>query len=110
MKCPKEEKEKFLSVLMEFLTHVMKRSVRDISAAFAGAPMEESVAKWHFFKMDTNRNGEVSRKELRPLRRLLSRHRSLRRCGKRIQLHCDPDESKTITESEWVRCVTNKGK
>ena len=48
---------------------------------------------------------KLSRKELRPLRRNLSSRRELKRCGKRIQLHCDPDENQFIFESEWLTCV-----
>ena len=48
---------------------------------------------------------KLSRKELRPLRRDLASRRELKRCGKRIQLHCDPDENQYIFESEWLTCI-----
>ena len=48
---------------------------------------------------------ELSRKELRPLRRKLTSSRELKRCGKRIQLHCDPDGNASITQQEWLACV-----
>ena len=48
---------------------------------------------------------ELSRKELRPLRQKLSSIRKMKRCGKRIQLHCDPDGNASITQQEWVACV-----
>ena len=48
---------------------------------------------------------ELSRKELRPLRQKLSSIRKMKRCGKRIQLHCDPDGNASITQQEWLACV-----
>ena len=48
---------------------------------------------------------ELSRKELRPLRQKLSSIRKMKRCGKRIQLHCDPDGNSSITQQEWLACV-----
>ncbi len=47
----------------------------------------------------------ISRKELRPLRRALQREQSLRLCGKRIQLHCDPDGDQRVTQEEWEVCL-----
>jgi hypothetical protein len=29
----------------------------------------------------------------------------MKRCGKRIQLHCDPDGNSSITQKEWLACV-----
>ena len=29
----------------------------------------------------------------------------LRLCGKRIQMHCDADGDKSITEREWDACL-----
>ena len=47
----------------------------------------------------------LSRKELRPLRQNLARRKELKRCGKRIQLHCDPNNDMKINESEWLTCI-----
>ena len=53
----------------------------------------------------------ISRRELRPFRLLLKRQRELKRCGKRLQFHCDIDEDQKISEQEWNSClgVTSKG-
>ena len=53
----------------------------------------------------------VTRKEIRPFRLLLKSKKNLKRCGKRIQLHCDYDEDGSITETEWNMCIgVKKGK
>ena len=53
----------------------------------------------------------ISRRELRPFRLLLKRRRELKRCGKRLQFHCDIDEDQKISEHEWNSClgVASKG-
>ena len=53
----------------------------------------------------------ISRRELRPFRLLLKRRRELKRCGKRLQFHCDIDEDQKISEQEWNSClgVASKG-
>lgn len=112
-KCPEDEKKQFLVHLMDYMTDVMTHT-NDSAASFlftgdnADLTIEERVAKWHFYKLDTNRNGAISRKELRPLRLKLTDHRRLKRCGKRIQLHCDQNNDQTLTETEWITCVHAK--
>ena len=35
----------------------------------------------------------------------------MKRCGKRIQIHCDYDKDRAITEMEWNTCMgIKKGK
>ena len=51
----------------------------------------------------------LSRKELRPFRRKLIEAKALKRCGKRIQFHCDPNNDKSITEPEWLYCTLQNG-
>ena len=53
----------------------------------------------------------VSRKEMRPFRLLLRSKKEMKRCGKRIQIHCDYDKDRAITEMEWNTCMgIKKGK
>ena len=47
----------------------------------------------------------ISRRELQPFRRELKGDSELRLCGKRIQMHCDTDGDKSITEREWDACL-----
>ena len=47
----------------------------------------------------------ISRRELQPFRRELKGDSELRLCGKRIQMHCDADGDKSITEREWDACL-----
>ena len=50
-KCPEEAKTAFKSDLMIYLTFVMDKETNSSSKT------EETVAKWHFFKMDSNQDG-----------------------------------------------------
>ena len=53
----------------------------------------------------------ISRKEMRPFRLLLRSKKEMKRCGKRIQIHCDYDKDRAITEMEWNTCMgIQKGK
>ena len=48
---------------------------------------------------------------MRPFRLLLKSKKNMKRCGKRIQFHCDYDNDRKITETEWNMCVgVKKGK
>ena len=63
-KCPAEEKEKFKIKLMEFLTHVMRQetsksttiSLYNEKNTDLSVLEQEKVAKWHFNKMDVNKD------------------------------------------------------
>ena len=55
-KCPAEEKEKFKTELMNYLTYLYKtKSSVLYEKRFSSS--EEEVAKWHFNKMDRNSDG-----------------------------------------------------
>ena len=48
---------------------------------------------------------------MRPFRLLLRSKKEMKRCGKRIQIHCDYDKDRAITEMEWNTCMgIKKGK
>ena len=48
---------------------------------------------------------------MRPFRLLLRSKKEMKRCGKRIQIHCDYDKDRAITEMEWNTCMgVKKGK
>ena len=60
-KCPSEEKEKFKIKLMEFLTHVMRQETKSTTTLYDNKNTlsvleQEKVAKWHFNKMDENKD------------------------------------------------------
>jgi len=111
-KCSSEQRDNFKTQLMHYLRHVMLQETEVNRQTRYRLPQStsvslgaEQVAKWHFNQLDQNHNGELSRKELRPLRQKLSSIRKMKRCGKRIQLHCDPDGNASITQQEWLACV-----
>ena len=100
--------------LMDFLTMMMTHSnetsrfLVSSDQTLSSLSLEERVADWHFNHLDKNRDGHVSRKELRPLRKTLITDPELRGCGKRIQIHCDNNFDLQIDLAEWNLCVGAK--
>jgi Ca2+-binding EF-hand superfamily protein len=99
---------------MDFLTKMMTHSnetskyLLSSDQTLSGMSLEERVANWHFNHLDSDRNGRVSRRELRPLRNTLKSDLDLRGCGKRIQIHCDANSDLQIDLAEWNLCVGAK--
>ena len=52
IKCPAEEKAKFKTHLMDFLIAVMEQT-----GSYSTQMPVETVAKWHFYKLDNNHDG-----------------------------------------------------
>ncbi|TRY78327.1 hypothetical protein TCAL_15354, partial [Tigriopus californicus] len=101
--------------LMDYMTKQMVESSKDQDMSYlfsekaAELSLEERVGKWQFLDLDKNRDGMLSRREIRPFRRVLKEDRKLRLCGKRIQNHCDPDSDENITFTEWELCIGLRG-
>jgi len=73
--------------------------------------LEQQAVNWKFTMLDRNGDGDLSRQELRPLRRELIANPTLRLCGKRLQIHCDFDKDRRVSRSEWDVCLEiRKGK
>ena len=52
IKCPDEEKSKFKTHLIDFLIAVMEQQ-----GSYLTQMPVETVAKWHFYKLDNNHDG-----------------------------------------------------
>ncbi|XP_059096724.1 SPARC-related modular calcium-binding protein 2-like isoform X2 [Tigriopus californicus] len=115
VKCPENRKRQFREHLMDYMTKQMVESSKDQDMSYlfsekaAELSLEERVGKWQFLDLDKNRDGMLSRREIRPFRRVLKEDRKLRLCGKRIQNHCDPDSDENITFTEWELCIGLRG-
>ena len=51
-KCPSEEKDKFQDNLLKYLTYVMRRVTKSTVLN-----KDETVLKWHFQQLDSNKDG-----------------------------------------------------
>ena len=90
---------------MNFLTRMAEAKSDDSLRSSSGESLDESVARWHFNHLDSNRDGRVSRRELRGLRNSLKLDPELRGCGKRLQFHCDANSDTEIDLEEWNACL-----
>ncbi|XP_026474215.1 SPARC-related modular calcium-binding protein 1-like [Ctenocephalides felis] len=106
--CPEQKKAQFLRDLMEFLKKQMNAATNGTNIPDSlrwMAPINEQVATWHFVMFDKNKNKNLDRKEWKTFRTLISNHRNLRRCGKKLPRYCDANHDKKITLSEWLDCL-----
>ncbi|CAB4056063.1 unnamed protein product [Lepeophtheirus salmonis] len=69
------------------------------------ANLNKKIVQWQFNAMDRNRDGLLSKKELKSLRVKIKKDHRLKRCGKRLPIHCDIDQSNSISLSEWEICI-----
>ncbi|KPP66483.1 SPARC-related modular calcium-binding protein 1-like, partial [Scleropages formosus] len=104
--CPGTHKEEFLQKLL-----VSTSSVPDTSSPAPlewGMPQhggEEGALQWYFQRLDTDGNGILSERELRPFRLYLRRWLNPRRCAKKFARYCDRNSDRTLTRAELINCL-----
>uniref|UniRef100_T1I1X6 SPARC-related modular calcium-binding protein 2 n=2 Tax=Rhodnius prolixus TaxID=13249 RepID=T1I1X6_RHOPR len=107
--CPENRKNAFLRDLMEFLSRTMEE--KKFSASDKGLllidqhPLNEQIAAWNFHALDTNKNKVLERKEWKTFRTMISTHKKLRRCGKKLPRYCDVNHDRRISMTEWLNCL-----
>jgi hypothetical protein len=72
--------------------------------------VEERTALWQFLSLDSNRDGVLSKKELRPLKRDMRQVAGLKLCGKRLNKHCDANTDNKVSQAEWRACLDMQSK
>ena len=99
-KCPAEEKEKFKIKLMEFLTHVMRQETKSTTTTTISmynnnekntqlsVLEQENVAKWHFNKMDQNKDQVRGRDSCSKTRKMCNKF--LKSIVYQKTIHCLP--------------------
>jgi len=105
--CPEHRKQAFLKGLMEFLTHTMatQKSSNITIKDSLDMSQEEQIASWNFNALDTNKNKVLEKNEWKSFRALISSHRKLRRCGKKLPRYCDVNHDRKISLTEWLHCL-----
>ncbi|KAJ8360149.1 hypothetical protein SKAU_G00166740 [Synaphobranchus kaupii] len=64
-----------------------------------------TLAERWFAQLDRNRDGELSRRDLRKLR---YKRMPLERCARRFLQSCDTDRSRKVTLQEWTACLVDR--
>lgn len=67
--------------------------------------VERRVIDWKFDMFDKNGDGLLNRPEYRVLRQLVQKVVRPKRCAKNFPRHCDTDEDRKISRSEWSVCL-----
>ena len=71
---------------------------------------EYILANWQFDILDADKNGFMDRKgEWKSFRRWAKEYPELKRCGRRLPLHCDHNKDKKISLDEWLYCLEVTG-
>ena len=66
---------------------------------------EKRVIEWKFSELDVNKDGELRKKELRSLKRMVKRLVTPRSCARNFDIHCDLNRSGAVARSEWSVCL-----
>uniref|UniRef100_A0A0K2TMA6 SPARCrelated modular calciumbinding protein 1like [Bombus impatiens] n=1 Tax=Lepeophtheirus salmonis TaxID=72036 RepID=A0A0K2TMA6_LEPSM len=102
-KCPEPQKKEFQKNLIQIFKILYSRSHQAHNEHAAN--LNKKIVQWQFNAMDRNRDGLLSKKELKSLRVKIKKDHRLKRCGKRLPIHCDIDQSNSISLSEWEICI-----
>ncbi|XP_019624556.1 PREDICTED: SPARC-related modular calcium-binding protein 1-like isoform X4 [Branchiostoma belcheri] len=66
---------------------------------------ERRVLDWKFSQLDSDNDGELDRKELKLLRRVVKKAVRPRTCARTFTKYCDMDKSKKVSKKEWSVCL-----
>nr|KAF6274049.1 SPARC related modular calcium binding 2 [Pipistrellus kuhlii] len=67
--------------------------------------LEERVVHWYFKLLDKNASGDVGKKELKPLKRLLRKKSKPKKCVKKFVEYCDLNNDKALALPELMGCL-----
>ncbi|OQV20114.1 putative SPARC-related modular calcium-binding protein 2 [Hypsibius exemplaris] len=68
-------------------------------------PLALRATNWKFTLLDISKNGQLSKSELRDLRRMVKKIIRPRPCARTFTQYCDLDQNKNITRQEWAVCM-----
>lgn len=67
--------------------------------------LDKKVVEWKFSEYDKDTDNQLSRREVKSLRRLVKKFIKPRSCAKSFLKYCDSDENKFIERAEWSLCL-----
>lgn len=108
--CPDDKKLIFLRDLMQFLyTRMLKNNVTKTLNNIQWMPSkQEKAATWNFVDFDKNKNKIFDRNEWKLFKEIVSKEKSLRKCGKKLPRYCDINKDRHISMTEWLDCLNVK--
>ena len=66
---------------------------------------KKEVAGWKFAQLDHNRDGVITRKEMKTFRNQMRAVVRPRKCGRSFLRYCDQNSDRRISRSEWNSCL-----
>ncbi|XP_063915071.1 SPARC-related modular calcium-binding protein 2 isoform X3 [Zophobas morio] len=105
--CPFEKKTIFLRDLLQFLHVRMKKNndTKNLNSLPWMSSKEEQAATWSFVDFDKNKNKLLDRNEWKLFKEVVSKEKSLRKCGKKLPRYCDINKDRHISMTEWMDCL-----
>ncbi|XP_075927210.1 SPARC-related modular calcium-binding protein 2-like [Petromyzon marinus] len=109
--CPAPKRAEFITSVLDALTTDMVSAINSSRGSRVPEPnprhtLEERVVRWHFSRVDRDRDGAVSPGEARALRRLLRRRAAApRRCARRFLDFCDLSGDRELSLAELTGCL-----
>lgn len=67
--------------------------------------LDKKVVEWKFSQYDKDTDNQLSRREVKALRRLVKKFIKPRACAKSFLKYCDADHNKFIERGEWSLCL-----
>uniref|UniRef100_UPI00358E5B93 SPARC-related modular calcium-binding protein 1-like n=1 Tax=Myxine glutinosa TaxID=7769 RepID=UPI00358E5B93 len=111
--CPRHRKTKFITSALDVLTTEMVNAiVTEAARRGSNIPepdpehtLEEQALRWHFARLDRNRDGFLRRQETKPLRRLLRLLARPKKCVRRFSEYCDLNVDRRLSLTELHGCL-----
>ncbi|XP_077995936.1 SPARC-related modular calcium-binding protein 1-like isoform X3 [Glandiceps talaboti] len=105
--CPGNKKDRFLTTILDILTTEMVDNANNNEGVDTEPnpedTLEESTVKWKFRQLDKNKNNLLDKKEVSKFRKEIKSLKP-KKCARNFAKHCDENEDKKITLSEWLDC------
>ncbi|KAM9466968.1 SPARC-related modular calcium-binding protein 1 isoform 7-T7 [Clarias gariepinus] len=112
--CSDGKKLEFITSLLDALTTDMVDAVNSPTPPGGGSrfpepdpshTLEERVVQWYFFQLDTNGSHDISKKEMKHLKRYVKKKAKPKKCYRKFADYCDLNKDKAITLQELKGCL-----
>ncbi|KAF5895647.1 SPARC-related modular calcium-binding protein 1 isoform X4, partial [Clarias magur] len=111
--CPDGKKLEFITSLLDALTTDMVNTVNSPTPSGGGRfsepdpnhTLEERVVLWYFSQLDINGSHDISKKELKPLKRYVKKKAKPKKCHRKFADYCDLNTDKAISLQELKGCL-----
>ena len=66
---------------------------------------KKRVMEWKFNSLDSDKDGSLTRREIRSLKRLVKKHVKPKSCAKTFDTYCDLNDDGSVVIEEWFQCL-----